>query len=130
MTLLDFSIWNIPGFPWFEYRRREDEPGIGPSRFHDLFGSHPVSRARDRFRRYALVELDQHKRSAHAIFKGSQPLMKGPKGDPIRLDRPSDEGQRDALKTLWQVIAVIATVVAIAFLLYVLILVYGVMQRL
>ncbi|MGG7580500.1 hypothetical protein [Rhizobium sp. Nf11,1] len=46
------------------------------------------------------------------------------------MDRPSDEGQRDALKTLWQVIAVIATVVAIAFLLYVLILVYGVMQRL
>ncbi|MBX4908902.1 MULTISPECIES: hypothetical protein [Rhizobium] len=57
-------------------------------------------------------------------------MTKWPKDDPIRLDRPSDEAQRDALKSLWLVIAVIATVVAIAFLLYVLILVYGVMQRL
>ncbi|MDK4732142.1 hypothetical protein [Rhizobium sp. CNPSo 3490] len=57
-------------------------------------------------------------------------MTKWPKDEPIRLDRPSDEGQRDALKTLWQVIAVIATVVAVAFLLYVLILAYGVMQRL
>ncbi|WP_176536410.1 hypothetical protein [Rhizobium sp. L9] len=76
------------------------------------------------------MELDQHKRSAHAIFNGSQSLTKWPKDNPIRLDRPSDEGQRDALKSLWLVIAVVATVVAIAFLRYVLILVYGVMQRL
>lgn len=56
--------------------------------------------------------------------------MKWPKDDPIRLDRPSAARQPDGLKTLWLVIAVIATTVAIAFLLYVAILVYGVMQRL
>ncbi|ANK88679.1 MULTISPECIES: hypothetical protein [unclassified Rhizobium] len=56
--------------------------------------------------------------------------MKWPKVDPIRLHRRSAERQPNGLKTLWLVIAVIATTVAVAFLLYVSILVYGVMQRL
>ncbi|WP_164517830.1 hypothetical protein [Rhizobium sp. TAL182] len=56
--------------------------------------------------------------------------MKWPNVDPIRLHRPSAERQPNGLKTLWLVIAVIATTVAVAFLLYVSILFYGVMQRL
>ncbi|ARO27618.1 hypothetical protein TAL182_PE00064 (plasmid) [Rhizobium sp. TAL182] len=76
------------------------------------------------------MELDQQKRSVHPIFKGSRPFMKWPNVDPIRLHRPSAERQPNGLKTLWLVIAVIATTVAVAFLLYVSILFYGVMQRL
>ncbi|WP_434734329.1 hypothetical protein NL154_23690 (plasmid) [Rhizobium sp. YTUHZ044] len=56
--------------------------------------------------------------------------MKWPKDDPIRLDRLSAERQRNGLKSLWLVIALIATMIAIAFLLYVSILVYALMQRL
>ncbi|WP_155249479.1 MULTISPECIES: hypothetical protein [Rhizobium] len=56
--------------------------------------------------------------------------MKWPKDNPIRLEWPSAKRQPDGLKTLWLVVAVIATTVAIVFLLYVSILVYGVMQRL
>ncbi|AGS25729.1 hypothetical protein REMIM1_PF00059 (plasmid) [Rhizobium etli bv. mimosae str. Mim1] len=108
----------------------KDEPRIGSSRFHDLFGSHPAGWTRDRVRRYALVELNQYNQSAHAIFHGSQSVMKWPKDNPIRLEWPSAKRQPDGLKTLWLVVAVIATTVAIVFLLYVSILVYGVMQRL
>ncbi|MBX4958409.1 hypothetical protein HJB56_10115 [Rhizobium lentis] len=55
--------------------------------------------------------------------------MKWPKEDPIRADRLNAEQQRNGTKPLWLAIALIATMVAITFLLYVSILVYGVMQR-
>ncbi|MBB5551024.1 hypothetical protein PYR71_22995 [Rhizobium sp. MC63] len=55
--------------------------------------------------------------------------MEQPKDDPVRVDGLNADQQRNGLKILWLVIALFATVVAIAFLLYVSILVYGVMQR-
>ncbi|AIC30599.1 hypothetical protein N2597_26350 (plasmid) [Rhizobium sophoriradicis] len=55
--------------------------------------------------------------------------MERPKDGSVRVDGLSSEQQRNGLKPLWLVIALLATMVAIAFLLYVSILVYGVMQR-
>ncbi|AJC82590.1 hypothetical protein IE4803_PC00043 (plasmid) [Rhizobium etli bv. phaseoli str. IE4803] len=56
-------------------------------------------------------------------------MMERPKDGSVRVDGLSSEQQRNGLKPLWLVIALLATMVAIAFLLYVSILVYGVMQR-
>ncbi|WP_170961420.1 hypothetical protein [Rhizobium sophoriradicis] len=55
--------------------------------------------------------------------------MERPKDGSVGVDGLSAEQQRNGLKPLWLVIAILATMVAIAFLLYVSILVYGVMQR-
>ncbi|MBB2695491.1 UNVERIFIED_ORG: hypothetical protein GGI66_000131 [Rhizobium esperanzae] len=56
-------------------------------------------------------------------------MTERPKDGPLRVNRLSSERQRKGLKNLWSIIALFATMVAIAFLLYVSILVYGVMQR-
>ncbi|ANL31066.1 hypothetical protein AMC90_PD00040 (plasmid) [Rhizobium phaseoli] len=55
--------------------------------------------------------------------------MKRPKDDPAPVNGLSAEQQRNGLKTLWLAVALFATTIAIAFLLYVSILVYAVMQR-
>ncbi|MBX4949763.1 hypothetical protein ABID08_005893 [Rhizobium binae] len=55
--------------------------------------------------------------------------MERPKDDSIRVERLSADQQRSSQRVVWLALTLIATALAIAFLLYVSILIYGVMQR-
>lgn len=54
--------------------------------------------------------------------------MENPKDDPIQANRPTAEQQQKSLKGGRMIVVLIATVAAIAFLLYVAILVYGLLH--